>query len=225
MRFSVNFYIHILDHPLLIIKNFELPLRNLHLSYHNESHYNSVRLKEDPEQDIPLDIPLELINCLEHTTNAQVIADDDLDSDEEDHVSTGKKEEKSIVEEKTCIINEEPDQEIVSFGIVVKDINQRTTTRSRIIKWIMTKDGIVMNEISEHKKCHCKSNKKYRNCCLDDDIKGEYNKSEQIFYCDLEDFKKRFFYEIRNSNEGGLKKTNSKNEVESIVKRVDSIYI
>jgi hypothetical protein len=35
MRFSVNFYIHIYNHPMYIVRNFDNPMKNIHLSYHD----------------------------------------------------------------------------------------------------------------------------------------------------------------------------------------------
>ena len=35
MRFQVNFYIHIYNHPMYIVKNHDNPVRNMHLSYHD----------------------------------------------------------------------------------------------------------------------------------------------------------------------------------------------
>jgi OTU domain-containing protein 3 len=35
MRFSVNFYIHIYNHPMYIVRNFDNPMKNVHLSYHD----------------------------------------------------------------------------------------------------------------------------------------------------------------------------------------------
>lgn len=35
MRFNINFFIHIYDHPMYIVKNHESPLKDIHLSYHD----------------------------------------------------------------------------------------------------------------------------------------------------------------------------------------------
>lgn len=35
MRFEVNIYIHIYNHPMYIIKNHDKPMKNLQLSYHD----------------------------------------------------------------------------------------------------------------------------------------------------------------------------------------------
>lgn len=35
MKFQVNIYIHIYNHPMYIIKNHDKPMKNLQLSYHD----------------------------------------------------------------------------------------------------------------------------------------------------------------------------------------------
>lgn len=35
MRFQVNIYIHIYNHPMYIIKNHDDPMKNIQLSYHD----------------------------------------------------------------------------------------------------------------------------------------------------------------------------------------------
>jgi len=58
---------------MYIVKNFDNPDRNIHLSYHDGEHYNSIRLKDDFFEDVPHEISLDLINCVEQTTNADII--------------------------------------------------------------------------------------------------------------------------------------------------------
>ena len=53
---QVNIKIHILGSPVWEIMNWP-GSRWIHLSYHEESHYNSVRLKGDMGDDIPNEIP------------------------------------------------------------------------------------------------------------------------------------------------------------------------
>jgi len=65
MKFKVNFYIHIFKQPMLIIKNFDKPTRDIHLSYHEGEHYNSVRLIGDNGNSPPSQIPLEILGISE----------------------------------------------------------------------------------------------------------------------------------------------------------------
>ena len=44
MRFNVNFYIHIYNHPIFIVRNFEFPFTNVHLSYHDGVKHNNIRV-------------------------------------------------------------------------------------------------------------------------------------------------------------------------------------
>ncbi len=42
MRFNVNFYIHIYNHAMYIVKNFDQPMKNIHMSYHDGVDYNNI---------------------------------------------------------------------------------------------------------------------------------------------------------------------------------------
>ena len=61
MRFVVNFYIQIYKRPMLIIKNHEKSSKEIHLTYHEGQHYNSIRLKGEETSKQPSPIPLEKI--------------------------------------------------------------------------------------------------------------------------------------------------------------------
>ncbi len=58
MKFNVNIYIHIYKKPMFIIKNFESPLRDIHMSYHEGQHYNSIRKLGDVGDSLPQKISL-----------------------------------------------------------------------------------------------------------------------------------------------------------------------
>jgi len=68
MRFQINFYIYIYDHPMFIIRNFDTPKRDVHLSYHEGQHYNSVRLIGDDGSTVPQRIPLEKLGLAQNAT-------------------------------------------------------------------------------------------------------------------------------------------------------------
>ena len=98
----------------------------------------------------------------------------------------------------------------------------------------MTKDGLIIDPKKDNSKCHCGTKKKYKNCCLAEDIKGEYDRDINIFYCDIEDFKKRFFYEVKEKientnkiNSSSAKMANGIEDIEtnSLSKRLDKIFI
>ena len=50
---QVNFYIHIYDQPVYVINNWEKPVKNIRLTYHNGKHYNSLKekVKENNENE------------------------------------------------------------------------------------------------------------------------------------------------------------------------------
>jgi len=64
MRFNINFVIHIFEHPMYIVRNFDNPRKELHLSYHEGQHYNSVRLIGDDGETIPKKISLESLGLM-----------------------------------------------------------------------------------------------------------------------------------------------------------------
>lgn len=244
MRFNVNFYIHIYNHPMYIVKNFTEPLRNVQLSYHDGEHYNSVRLKDDFTEDIPIQIPLEMINCVEVTTNMNALAEldnnttndneDEEDEDEEtkdthtksDYYSNKNdmydyEDENEKDSEKTEKINSD---DIIINGTTVKDFSEKQKKTDKFRKSILTQEGNILDEIKDFSKCHCDTNKKYKNCCSTQDIKGEYDKDENVFYTDKEIFKSRFHYEIK-SKESKENKSNGNNEVGTVTKHMERIFI
>jgi hypothetical protein len=218
MKYKVNFYIHIYNHPMYIIKNFDEPYRNIHLSYHDGEHYNSIRLKDDFSDELPQEISLDLINCVEQTTNAEVMNENkEEEENEEEKEEVERKADDETVEKENHPLTSD-DKEIVVNGVMVKDNKEKS---QKYQKCIITPEGIILNEISDFKKCHCDSNKKYKACCSDTDVKGEFNKSENIFYCNLEIFKSKI---------NPVTKENTKNEktddtINTITKKLDKIFI
>jgi hypothetical protein len=231
MKFNVNFYIYIYDHPMYIVKNFDSPMRNLHLTYHDGSHYNSVRLKEDLEDDIPKIIPLEIINCVEQTTNIKA-----LESSENAHVESNEESEDEIdYPKENNEENNEPNKtdqsnqsdgidEIILNGVTIKDQKDKT---NKLKKAIITQEGIVLDEVKDFSKCHCETNKKYKKCCIDFDISGEYDKLSNIFYCDLNVFKTKFHYEIKDKQCKLNKQSSSdiNGNVNTVTKQMEKIFI
>lgn len=211
MRFNVNFYIHIYDHPMYIVKNFESPFKSIQLSYHEGKHYNSVRLIDDFEDDIPKEIPLSMINCVQMTSNP--IPEHDEDEEE----SSEEKEEEREIEEDLS-----DRQEMSFFDTIVTDIKNKSSTSTKFPNSILTEEGVILNEPNDYKKCHCVSNKKYKNCCSSTDLKGEYDKKSSTFYCDLEKFKAKFGNTLKRSSSNNQKE---KNEVDAVTKGLEKIFI
>jgi OTU domain-containing protein 3 len=227
MKFSVNFYIYIYNHPMYIVKNFNKPARNVHLTYHDGQHYNSVRLKDDFSDEIPQYIPLDLINCVEQSTSMQapdqLEDEEEKDSDEEDD----KKEEteSKIIHSSNTLQNENiQNGEIILNGTIIKDLKDKDKSE-KLKRCIITQEGIILDEIKDFSKCHCERNKKYKNCCVTDDTKGEFDKQNNIFYCDLEVFKSKNHYEIKDKEELKTSKNNSNGELSGVTKQMDRIFI
>jgi hypothetical protein len=240
MKLTVNFYIHIYNHPMYIVRNWDHPFKNVHLSYHDGEHYNSVRLKDDLGDDIPMDVPLELINCVEQTSDVTALLNlenGDDDENENDDDETRDKENDndnndSNEENKNKKQNEEGknnpnenENEINIAGTIIKDFTEKD---KKLVRSIMTEEGIVLNDQNDFKKCHCNSNKKYKNCCISTDIKGEYDKDNSIFYCDIELLKSKFniakFKKSTNTNSTTVINTNS-TEIGAVSKAMEKIFI
>lgn len=220
MRFKVNFYIHIYDHPMYIIKNFDSPFKNIHLSYHDGEHYNSIRLKEDFEEDIPQDIPLSLMNCVEQSSS--FLPSQDYQEDES--VNEEENEKTEIQNNGKLNTNKEPiPDEIIVDGILIKELKEKT---QKFKKSFMTQERLVLEERGDNKSCHCKySGKKYKNCCLNKDVKGEHDKDKNIFYCDLEEFKQKIHYEIKDKNKISSSNSNTDLSVNNVTKQMERIFI
>jgi hypothetical protein len=231
MKFNVNFYIQIYNHPMYIVKNFPVPLRNVHLSYHDGEHYNSVRLSDDCADDLPIYIPLELINCVEQTTNTnalndkKIIADEDDESDDnnieeedENKLFKAQSEVLSTSNEKFCLGEEE-----ISIGNTkIKDIHSTNKPKNeKSKKSILTQNRIIMDDVKDFSKCHCGGNKKYKNCCVNNDISGDYFKNSNLFYCDMNEFKSKFKYEKIKHNSH----SNKNNDTNTITKQMERIFI
>jgi OTU domain-containing protein 3 len=223
MKFTVNFYIYIYNHPMYIVKNFANPTINVHLTYHDGQHYNSVRLKADLAEDLPEFIPLEMINCVEQSTSMKAPDHEEANEDgEADSIEEEPKEEEEVVVEKNTNI---ASGEILINGTSVKDFKDKENKKDKFKKCILTQEGIILEEIKDLSKCHCETNKKYKNCCVSEDIKGEFDKKKNIYYCDLEVFKSRFHYEMKDKEELKISKNNSNGEVAAVTKQMERIFI
>lgn len=222
MKYQVNFYIHIYNHPMYIVKNFDKPLRNIHLSYHDGEHYNSIRLKDDTSDDVPQKIPLDIINFVEQTTNSKALNENKEDEENDDRKDEDELKSSHSQEEaqNEIILNDKDEsQEISVNGVIIKDIKEKP---QKYQKCIITTEGIIYNELSDFKKCHCESNKKYKSCCSDKDIKGEYNKSENIFYSNLDVFKSKINIDAKSN---GKNENNTEDSVNPITKKLEKIFI
>jgi len=203
---------------MYIVKNFDNPDRNIHLSYHDGEHYNSIRLKDDFSEDVPHEISLDLINCVEQTTNADIIKEnkEDEDNEEEKEDDDTKGNEETVIKENDMQKIEE--RETILNGVLIKDNKDKL---QKYQKCLMTPEGIILNEISDFKKCHCDSNKKYKSCCSDIDVKGEFNKSENIFYCNLENFRSKIKQVTKNDG----KSEKGDDSINSVTKKLEKIFI
>jgi len=235
MRFVVNFYIHIYDHPMYIVRNFDNPVKTIHLSYHDGNHYNSVRLKDDFANEIPIPIPDEVLAGVSQTsdlTTLQQIEEKNNDLvDSEDELSETEKEYRKIEEEKKKYMekDEEPASkagQLTYKGIAIKDTDEKKKKRKYIRK-LLTKEGQFLFEVGDDKKCHCMSNKKYRNCCKAEDIMGDYDKDSEEFFCDVERF--LMFYstlpEEKNEKKNGRKNSSDKEEEKEKEKDKESVTV
>jgi len=74
---------------MYIVRNFDTPMRNVHLSYHDGSHYNSVRLIEDVADDIPQVINEDILKGVQQTSDMTTLlkieeqTNEQLDNEEE----------------------------------------------------------------------------------------------------------------------------------------------
>jgi hypothetical protein len=221
MKIHLNFYIHIYNRPTYRIQNHDNPTKIIHLSYHDGEHYNSVRLKEDFEDGEAQDIPMSLLNSMEQTTDVPIlesgdnIIDPEEQENEEDVITEiNQTEEKSSHKEEINVIN----NDFIVNGVTIKKIKEKP---QKYTKCIMTPEGIIIQEQKDHDKCHCESNKKYKSCCTDKDLKGEYDKTEKLFYCNIDHFKEK----ISNTSSLNDEKESIDNDVNQVSKKVEKLFI
>jgi len=79
-------------------------LKNIHLSYHDGNHYNSVRLLNDVAEDIPPEISEDIIKGIQQTTDSTALNENEENgNDEEDNkneeVLKTEEEVKEIIKE------------------------------------------------------------------------------------------------------------------------------
>ena len=173
MLLNVNFYIFLYNRPLYIVKNHDIPIRNIYLSYHEGNHYNSVRLIDDFSQDEqPPEIPLSILTGVEQTNDAnalQDIDDDELDEELENELENEKAEEEETKNEKkkeenntNKNLNENPEKEEDDFLFYYKDIKIMSFT--------------VLEKLKEKENEKIK-NKREENAFIysDDEFKNESN--------------------------------------------------
>jgi hypothetical protein len=219
---------------MYIVKNFENPFRNIHLSYHDGEHYNSVRLLNDFDDDVPKDIPLELINCVEKSSDfaGSIGVDNEAESNSEDDEEEKSSSNNTLMNNSTKESSLNEQSEIKFLDTIIKSIEDRPK-EIKLKKCILIEEGIIMDELTQFQKCHCsKTNKKYKNCCSSKDLKGEYDKSNSTFYCNLDTFKKKFHYEItppKNNKNTTKEKSDTENkdnnEISNITKHMEKIFI
>ena len=201
MKFNVNFYIHIFKQPMFIIKNFDKPTRDIHLSYHEGEHYNSVRLIGDNGNSPPSQIPLEILGISELSSkepSTAKVVDYDL-------IAKSKVDEKEG-DNNLEILGEELEKlqlgvslKLKYKGYNIKDIKDLIVNEKDDLdkKLITHYDGEMYDEYIDYRKCHCTSNKKYKSCCKNLDIIGTI-KGDNL-YCDITKFKSSKAFEILKS--------------------------
>lgn len=184
MLLKVNFYIHLYNRPMYIVKNHEYPSRDVFLSYHDGEHYNSVRLITDTSVDEPpVEIPLSLLMGVSQTQDAGIINDDDDNNEDIQEFEDYEEEDKTDINSKTNKDNGSFSGGIFK-GINIGDINNKPKEAIKKVKQkVLSKEGILYDV--PKKKCYCGKGKSYKNCHEERDIKGEYYEGANTFYCDI----------------------------------------
>jgi hypothetical protein len=161
---------------------------------------------------------------------------------EEETKSEGKSgsdyEEEYKKYQKTQEMEEEKNKpnELRYKGILIKDSDEKMK-KKKFIRKILCKDGQFRieigkskNNLDDNKKCHCCSGKKYRVCCKNDDIPGDFDDKNEEFYCDIEQF--IIFYSMIPEETDNSKKDKKeaednqiKDEVAVIEKKFGTIFI
>jgi len=160
----------------------------------------------------------------------------DLSETEEEYRKI-EEEKKKYQEKEEKENNKRGSGGLVFKGVTIKDTDEKLKKR-KYIKKILSKEGQFFFEIDDNKKCHCCSNKKYRTCCKEDDIAGDFDKDSEEFFCDIERF--LMFYSTQpQEKEDNKKDRKDKNDnisesngsektgdsVATIEKKMASIYI
>jgi hypothetical protein len=153
----------------------------------------------------------------------------ELDEEGRENSDNDDKEENKEVELGNGIVEENKDSgfnpnELKYVGTTIKDITEKTEKHS---KCIMTVEGIILEDMSDLKRCHCGTKKKYKNCCSKEDIRGEYDKDNITFYCDIDTFKTRFnIGKVKEkTDQKNNKETENEKSVNNITKQFNTIYI
>jgi hypothetical protein len=138
---------------MYIVRNFDTPMRNVHLSYHDGSHYNSVRLMEDVADDIPQVITEEILIGVQQTSDMTTLlkieeqTNEQLDNEEEtksegsgsDYEEEYKKYQKDNKEEK------QKQNQLTYKGVTIKDIDEKQKKRKYLQK-VLTTSGQFLIE-------------------------------------------------------------------------------
>ncbi len=234
---NVNFYIFLYDRPMYIVKNFEIPNRNIYLSYHDAMHYNSVRLLEDfSKGEIPISIPLDLLTGVSKSQDAQMLNDNDNDidsvNDESNEESENENEEQTVENEKKKKddkMNKEDKEKkekkdnFVFKGISICSIEDLSNNeRKNLKKKKLSLEGIIYD--IPKGKCYCSSNRKYKNCHEGKDVEGEFNTEESIFFCNLTDFS-LIFSSVLIETQISQKDNKEVKEMKELEKKLEMIYI
>ena len=237
---------------MYIVRNFETPMRNIHLSYHDGSHYNSVRLMEDVADDIPQVITDEILKGIQQTSDMTTLLkieeqnNEQLDNEEEtkSNASDSDYEEEYKKYQKENQQDKNKQNHLIYKGVVIKDEDEKQKKRKYIYK-VLTKSGQFLHEpgiyiikSDDNKKCHCLSNKKYKNCCKSDDIHGDFDDNTEEFFCDIEKFvifnslqqiqneeKDRYYKYNKKQDEVNEKNDKNSEDVGTIEKKLGTIYI
>ncbi len=274
MRFKVNFYIHIFKQPIFIVRNWDNPVRDVHLSFQDESHYNSVRLESDVGDTIPLKISLkdigiessiaefDLITTItdlnkkdiklkgeknEFDKKDQVLNQEneqiqtvsnipiergkqdnkeeftDKYNNGENYYDNKEKENKENMDDNTKKWQEDKidNKNLCLQGYILKD-SEIITPKGIVEKMLITNyDGEILEELGDFKKCHCKSEKKYKNCCKKEDIHCSVTRN--VIYCEINKLASSLGFEgLKKKIEEGF---DMDNKISNITKKVKQIFI
>ena len=146
MLYSINIIVHVFDKPpfLFIVDN---PKKAIHLSYHNGDHYNSIRWKDDINDNIPKEMPTYIDSVILPEDDKEDESDSKNEYDVIPGINNGMEDEKKPIEKVTDQdLDQAIENSINDIEKIKEDDAKIDSTKKEIIEESKVENTIMTNE-------------------------------------------------------------------------------
>ena len=182
MKFQVNFYIHIFQHPMLILHNFDNPKKELHLSYHEGQHYNSLRLLDDTGDTIPKKISLDGMKCESTTEYIDYDLLNATETDTNEQNNGGEDEDQEIIGENNDNEDDELERALAESKLNYENETKIKETQKTDSNNIKENEEEIIDTYNKDKNENIENNENCENIEYDNDYRDYVDNCYDINY-------------------------------------------